>query len=102
MYVVYNIQNSYDPLNIPTNYLYLVADVIYTFDAIVYLLAALRDAEFFWWLKVVPGCANPKGTSAPPGAMVSPSSLLSYEQLLPDQDAVGYYGQATLNRLAPS
>lgn len=61
IYVVYNVKDSLDPLDIQTNTLYLVADVIYWFDALVYLIAALRDAEFFWWLKVVPGCVNPQG-----------------------------------------
>jgi hypothetical protein len=97
LYVVYNVENSFTPLDIPTNNLYLVADVIYTFDAVIYLIAALRDAEFFWWLKVVPGCVKEKG-NAELYASVSPSSLLEYAHDLPDQSAVGYHGQATLNR----
>jgi len=86
IYVVYNVQNRLYPENIPTNNLYLVADVIYWFDAVVYLLAALRDAECFWWLKAVPGCAKPsQDVGSIPQPLVSPSSLLAYDYTLPEQ-----------------
>jgi len=59
IYVAYNIQNILRPDEYKNNSLYEVADLLYGIDAPLYLFAALRDAGCFWWLRFIPGCADP-------------------------------------------
>jgi len=61
VYVVYNVQITRtqnegwqgvhsDPLHYANNKLFVAADVCYFVGAVLYLLAAMRDCDCFFWL----------------------------------------------------
>jgi len=52
IYVVYNAQVQLDPSLYGSYYLYVDADYLYLANALVYLLASLRDVGWFWFMPI--------------------------------------------------
>jgi len=50
IYIVYNVQMQLDPSQYGVNFLYVIADKIYMFNAIAYFIASLRDVGWFWFM----------------------------------------------------
>jgi len=50
LYVVYNIQINMHPEEYDTNSIYTYGDIMYFVGACFYVLAALRDDHWFWFL----------------------------------------------------
>ena len=50
IYFTYNCQVCYNYSNYETNKLYKLGDNIYCANAVFYVLAALRDSGFFWFM----------------------------------------------------
>jgi hypothetical protein len=55
IYIVYNARVMANPNDYGTDYLYVKADVIYVVNAGLYVIGAMRDAGFWWWVPM-PGC----------------------------------------------
>ncbi|CAF0902079.1 unnamed protein product [Rotaria sp. Silwood1] len=50
IYVIYNIQINIYPEQYGTNFLYTYGDIVYFVGACYYIIAALRDDHWFWFL----------------------------------------------------
>jgi len=50
IYIVYNAQMQLYPDEYGVNLLYITADKIYMFNAIIYFVASLRDVGWFWFM----------------------------------------------------
>jgi hypothetical protein len=50
IYLIYNIQVVQDPNQFGSNYLYRIGDYFYFINSILYLISALRDYGWFWFV----------------------------------------------------
>jgi hypothetical protein len=68
IYVVYNATVLHYPPDYEDDFLYVKADVVFFVGSVLYMLGALRDLDFFFWLPW-PGCGQV--LEAAPGAAPS-------------------------------
>ncbi len=69
IYLVYEAHVYLKPSAYASNYLYQIADLLYFCNSVLYLLAALREYGWFWFLPSMPRWFRFAGSQlAPPGA----------------------------------